>query len=254
MIEWSEAHLAIRGMVRKFIEAEIVPNLKELEHGDMPPYDVLRKMFAAFGMRDMAEMRVAKAISRAQKRASGSHEDKPERMASGDELAMQVIPIIELSRYCPGMVTALGVSVGLTANTIMSKGTPRQIERWATDLLTLDKVGAWAITEPGSGSDAFGSMKANARRADGGYVLNGSKTFITNGPYADTIVFICKLDDKVVSFVLDRGTKGLEQSKPLRKMGLHSSPTGELFLDEVFVEKDRLLGETEEISYRTGAK
>jgi alkylation response protein AidB-like acyl-CoA dehydrogenase len=252
MIEWSEAHLAIRGMVRKFVEAEIVPKLKELEHGDLPPYDVLRKMFAAFGMRDMAQMRVEKAVARANKRAAGEH--KPERMVSGDELAMQVIPIIELSRYCPGMVTALGVSVGLTANTIMAKGTPRQIERWAKDLLTLDKVGAWAITEPGSGSDAFGSMKASARRADGGYVLNGSKTFITNGPYADTIVFICKLDEKVVSFVLDRGTKGLEQSKPLRKMGLHSSPTGELFLDEVFVEKERLLGETEEISYRTGAK
>ena len=69
-------------------------------------------------------------------------------------------------------------------------------------------------------------------------MLNGSKTFITNGPYADTIIFICKLDDgstppkdrKVLSFILDRGTPGLTQSKPLRKMGLHSSPTGELYL------------------------
>jgi alkylation response protein AidB-like acyl-CoA dehydrogenase len=128
-------------------------------------------------------------------------------------------------------------------------------------LLTLDKIGAWAITEPGSGSDAFGQMKASARRDGDGYVLNGNKTFITNGPYADTIVFICKLDEnndprerKVLSFVLERGTKGLEQTKPLRKMGLHSSPTGELFLSDVFVEKERLLGETEEVSYRTGAK
>ena len=79
-----------------------------------------------------------------------------------------------------------------------------------------------------------------ARRDGDEYVLNGSKTFITNGPYADTIVFICKLDDgnepadrKVVQFVLDSGMPGLEQSKPLRKMGLHSSPTGELFLDDV---------------------
>src|SRR4029077_11738521 len=114
-----------------------------------------------------------------------------------EQVAMQMSSIIELSRYCPGMVTALGVSVGLTANTIMSRGTPRQIERWAKDLLTLDKIGAWAITEPGSGSDAFGSMKSTARRVDGGYVLSGSKTFITNGPFADTIVFICKLDEKV---------------------------------------------------------
>jgi hypothetical protein len=153
------------------------------------------------------------------------------------------------------------VSAGLTAGTILSKGTRAQKERWAKDLLTLDKIGAWAITEPGSGSDAFGAMKATARRKDGGYVLNGNKTFITNGPYADTIVFICKLDEdndprerKVLSFVLDKGMAGLEQSRPLRKMGLHASPTGELFLSDVFVEKDRLLGESEERSYRTGAK
>ena len=135
----------------------------------------------------------------------------------------------------------------------MSKGTIAQKERWALDLLTLDKVGAWAITEPNSGSDAFGSMQSTARRDGDEYVLKGSKTFITNGPYADTIVFICKLDEgnapedrKVVQFVLDKGMPGLEQSKPLRKMGLHSSPTGMLFLDDVRVGRDRLLGESEE--------
>jgi alkylation response protein AidB-like acyl-CoA dehydrogenase len=107
-------------------------------------------------------------------------------------------------------------------------------------------------------------MKSTARRDPdnpGGYVLNGSKTFITNGPYADTIVFICKLDDgsapkdrKVLTFVLDRGMAGLEQSKPLRKMGIHSSPTGQLFLQDVKVGKDRLLGETETQPARAGTK
>ena len=79
----------------------------------------------------------------------------------------------------------------------------------------MDKIGAWAITEPDSGSDAFGSMKATARRDGDEYVLNGSKTFITNGPYADTIVFICKLDEgnppaerTVLQFVLDSGHGG----------------------------------------------
>ena len=136
----------------------------------------------------------------------------------------------------------------LTAAAVMGKGTIEQKERWGLDLLTLDKVGAWAITEPGSGSDAFGSMKSTARRDGDEYVLNGSKTFITNGPHADTIVFICKLDEgnppaerKILSFVLDKGMPGLEQSKPLRKMGMHSSPTGELFLDDVRVGIDRLI-------------
>src|SRR4029079_19420767 len=141
-----------------------------------------------------------------------------------------------------GMVTALGVSMGLTARAILSRGTREQKEKWALPLLTLEKIGAWAITEPPSASDAFGAMRSTARRDGDGYVLNGSKTFITNGPYADSIVFICKLDEgndpkdrKIVSFVLDKGMPGLEQSKPLRKMGMHSSPTGQLFLDDVRV-------------------
>jgi alkylation response protein AidB-like acyl-CoA dehydrogenase len=164
-----------------------------------------------------------------------------------------MLPIIELCKCSPGMVTAMGVSVGLTSAAIMSKGTITQKKRWARDIATMDKIGAWAITEPGSGSDAFGSMASTARRDGDEYILNGSKTFITNGPYADTIVFICKLDEgnppeerKVVQFVLDSGMPGLEQSKPLRKMGLHSSPTGMLFLDDVRAGKDRLLGESEQ--------
>jgi acyl-CoA dehydrogenase len=156
-----------------------------------------------------------------------------------------------LCRCSPGMVTAMGVSVGLTAAAINGKGTIAQRKRWARDIATMEKIGAWAITEPNSGSDAFGSMQATARRDGDEFVLNGSKTFITNGPYADTTVFICKLDEgndpserRVVQFVLDRGMPGFEQSKPLRKMGMHSSPTGMLFLDDVRVGFDRLLGET----------
>jgi alkylation response protein AidB-like acyl-CoA dehydrogenase len=264
MIEWSEAHLMVRDMVRKFVEAEIVPHLEDLEHGDMPPYDVMRKLVRTMGVDEAARMRYESMKRKAleggddngSRKAEGGH-------AAGDAVAMQMIPIIELSRYCPGMVTAMGVSMGLTSAAIMSKGTWAQKDRWALPLMTLEKIGAWAITEPGSGSDAFGSMKATARRDGDDYLLNGQKTFITNGPYADTIVFICKLDEgradardrKVVSFILDKGMPGLQQSKPLRKMGMHSSPTGELFLDDVRVGRDRLMGESEEAAGgREGAK
>jgi acyl-CoA dehydrogenase len=261
MIEWSETHLAIRDVVRRFVEAEIKPKLEELEHGELPPYEILRKLFQTFGLRDMAITNFERQMKREREGKAARPEADDDANPRAEDLGMRLIPVIELSRYCPGMVTALGVSVGLTAGTVMSRGTTRQKERWAKDLLTLDKVGAWAITEPTSGSDAFGSMRASARRTDGGYLLNGNKTFITNGPHADTIVFICKLDEdndpktrKVLSFVLDRGMKGLVQSKPLRKMGLHSSPTGELFLEDVFAESDRLLGETETVEYRSGVK
>lgn len=251
MFEWNESQLMIRDTVRRFVEEEIAPNVQELEHGDMPPYDILRKMYVAFGMGEMARARFEKQVAaekRGEKRKAPSGPKDPS--AQADQAAATLIPIIELCRYCPGMVTALGVSVGLTASAILSKGTTEQKERWALDLLTLDKIGAWAITEPGSGSDAFGGMRSSARREGDEFVLNGSKTFITNGPHADTTVFICKLDEsdvdprdrKILNFVLDRGMPGFEQSGPLRKMGMHSSPTGELFLKDVRVGLDRLLG------------
>ena len=248
MIEWSEEQQMVRQAVRQFVEKEIKPNLEELEHGDTPPYEILRKLYRTFGMDAMARDSFEKRLA-----GDGGR--------GGGDPAFMMIPIIELCHYCPGMVTAMGVSVGLTAAAIMSKGTTAQKRRWALDLLTLDKIGAWAITEPGSGSDAFGGMLSTARRDGDEYVLNGSKTFITNGPYADTVVFICKLDEgndpkerKVLNFVLDRGMPGFEQSKPLRKMGMHSSPTGELFLSDVRVGRDRLIGETEDIPSRSGAK
>ena len=253
MHEWSDEHQMLQTAMRDFIAKEVLPLKEDLEHGDLPPYDVLRKLYRTFGMDELARATFAQRMERERRVAAGEVEEAPAKREGGSDPAYTMIPIIELCRHCPGMVTAMGVSVGLTSAAIMSRGTIAQKQRWALDLLTLDKVGAWAITEPNSGSDAFGSMLSTARRDGDEYLLNGSKTFITNGPYADTIVFICKLDEgnptaerKIVSFVLDSGMPGLEQSKPLRKMGMHSSPTGELFLSDVRVGRDRLIGETED--------
>ena len=152
---------------------------------------MIRKLYRTFGLDVMARESAKKAIER---KANGGA--APERAeGGGGGAAMTMIPIIELCHYCPGIVTALGVSTGLAGGTIMKSGTPAQMERWGLDLMTLDKVGAWAITEPDSGSDALGGMKSTAVRDGDEYVINGNKTFITNGPYADTIVFYAKLDD-----------------------------------------------------------
>jgi alkylation response protein AidB-like acyl-CoA dehydrogenase len=147
------------------------------------------------------------------------------------------------------------VSTGLGGATILSRGTLAQQQRWVPDIVSLRKIACWAITEPDSGSDAFGGMKTYVRRDGEDYILNGQKTFITNGPFADTLVVYAKLDEgdgtpsrdrKVLTFVLDAGMEGLTQGKPFKKMGLHASPTGELFFDNVRLGRDRLLGETEE--------
>ncbi|MEV5830654.1 acyl-CoA dehydrogenase family protein [Spirillospora sp. NPDC052242] len=256
MIEWSDEDLMIRDAVRDWIDAEVRPNLDALESGELPPYDIIRGLYKTFGMDELARSSF-KARMEKERAAAAGGTDASDDDGDGDDAgtgrggnaAMSMIPIIELCKVAPGLVSAMGVGLGLAAGTIMKRGTVEQKERWALDLLTMEKVGAWAITEPNSGSDAFGGMQATARKVGDEYVLNGSKTFITNGPYADTIVFYCKLDEdgveprdrEILTFVLDTGMDGLEQSKPLRKMGLHSSPTGELFLNDVRAGADRLL-------------
>lgn len=268
MIEWSESQRMIQKMVRDFVEKEIAPQIDAIEYEGVPPYDILRKMIKTFGMDAMAKMEFDKQIAREEAAARGEVKEKKERAEgfnamAAEEAAMRMIPIIEICRYAQGLVTAMGVSVGLGGGAIMSKGTIEQKKRWALPLLTLEKVGAWAISEPNSGSDAFGQMKTVARRdGKGGYIINGSKTWITNGPYADTIILICKLDEpgvdpkdrKIVSFILDKGMPGLEQSKPFKKMGIGSSPTGELFLNDVHCGSERLMGGSEDGYGRSGAK
>jgi alkylation response protein AidB-like acyl-CoA dehydrogenase len=128
----------------------------------------------------------------------------------------------------------------------MAKGTMEQKEKWALPVFTLEKIGAWALTEPGAGSDAFGSMKTIARKADGGWRISGQKTFITNAPYADQFVVYARIADgergDVRAFIVERSAKGLATGAPFKKMGMHASPTGEVFLDDVFVPEDQVLG------------
>src|SRR5512139_855806 len=195
MIDWSDEELMVRDAVRGWIDAEVRRRLDELDSGELPPYDLIRKLYKTFGMDELArssfEARAAREEGGQAGAGSGGgagNEDDGGSGGGGGNAAFSMLPVIELCKVSPGMVSAMGVSLGLAAGTIMKRGTAEQRRRWALDLLTFEKVGAWAITEPDSGSDAFGGMKATARKVGDEYVLNGAKTFITNGPYADTIV------------------------------------------------------------------
>jgi alkylation response protein AidB-like acyl-CoA dehydrogenase len=250
--------VAIQDAIRQFVDAEIRPHREGLEFGDLPPYDILRKLWKTFGIDAMASDAIGKLIAREREGkpsgGGGSGGRESGALGIGGQAGMGVILVKELCRVSPGLVGAFGVSLGLGASTILARGTLAQKERWVPPLVTLEKIAAWALTEPGSGSDAFGSMKTTVRRDGQDYVLNGQKTFITNGPYADTVVVYAKLDDgetpardrPILTFVLDSGMPGLTQGAPFRKMGFHSSPTGELFFDNVRLGADRLLGESEE--------
>lgn len=263
MLEWSDVDIAVRDAVREFVDKEIRPHLDALESGEMEPYPIIRKLFATFGIADMARESLNKRLDRLRAGTESPGKSSGGGMFGGSgSPGMGFVVISELCRVSMGVVTGMGVSLGLTVPTIMSRGTLAQQERWLPDLVTYDKIGAWAITEPDSGSDAFGGMKSYVVRDGDDYILNGQKTFITNGPDADVVVVYAKLDEgdptvdkrdrKVLTFVLDKGMDGFVQSKPFRKMGIHSSRTGELFFNDVRLGRDRLLGETEDNSAGDG--
>ncbi|GAA2068892.1 acyl-CoA dehydrogenase family protein [Williamsia deligens] len=249
MYEWSDEDLMIRDALRGFIDKEVRPHLDELETGVLPPYDIARKLYTTFGVDQMAREGLEKELE-----SEATGEAKPGAVSGGMGDSTFMLLNTELAGVSLGIIASLGVCQ-LTVGTIRSKGTLAQKKRWLPELVTLEKIGAWAITEPDSGSDALGGMKTTVKRDGDDYILKGQKTFITNGPYADTIVVFAKLDEgdgtpirdrKVLSFVLDKGMEGLTQGKPFKKMGMMSSPTGELFFDNVRVSPDRLLGETED--------
>ncbi|MGZ4583986.1 MAG: acyl-CoA dehydrogenase family protein [Mycobacterium sp.] len=260
MIEWSDADLMVRDAVRQFIDKEIRPHLDELETGAMSPYPIARKLFSQFGLDTMAAESVKSMLERERAKEAGeAHNEKPDGAGGFGGMAAQAsmvaMMVSELAGVSIGLLSTVSVSLGLGATTIMSRGTLAQKERWLPELMTLEKIAAWAITEPDSGSDAFGGMKTHVKRDGEDYILNGQKTFITNGPYADVLVVYAKLDDgssvdkrnrPVLVFVLDSGMPGLTQGKPFKKMGMMSSPTGELFFDNVRLGRDRLLGESEQ--------
>lgn len=266
MIEWSESDELIRESVREFIDKEVEPHRDGLESGELSPYPIARTLFSEFGL-DVVAAEAIKTIldkERLKAAAIAAGEPKPEKRGGasdglGDlagQVSMAAVLVSELAGVSIGLLSTIGVSIGLGAATIMSRGTLAQKERWLPELVTLEKIACWAITEPDAGSDAFGGMKTYVKRDGADYILNGQKTFITNGPDADVLIVYAKLDEddptmdrrnrKVLTFVLDSGMPGLTQGKAFKKMGMMSSPTGELFFDNVRITADRLLGETEE--------
>lgn len=264
MHEWSDMDLAVRESVREWIDKNVRPIQDELETGALPPFDMARKLFADFGLDTMAGEAVDKLLAAERKRAARTPEeraaragrtgkDEPASLLGGMEGAdsMGAVLLSELAGVSLGAVVSMGVSIGLGAGTIAAKGTLEQKERWLRKIVTAEHIAAWAITEPESGSDAFGGMRTTVRRDGDEFVLSGHKTFTTCGPYADVIVVYAKLDEgdgtplrdrQVLTFVLDKGMEGLTQSQPFKKMGIMSSPTGELFFDNVRLGMDRLLG------------
>ena len=170
----------------------------------------------------------------------------PEEYGGGgmDHTAFAIL-IEEVARVCASTAVIIDVHTSVGMEPILNFGSEGQKQRWLPRLASGEILGAFALTEPGAGSDAA-SLRTSARKVDGGYVLNGSKTFITNLGRAGTYIVMARSGGPgaagVSAFVVEADATGLRCGQPFQKMGLNGSPTGELFLEDCVVGVDALLG------------
>ena len=149
----------------------------------------------------------------------------------------------EVERVDSGYRSMLSVQSSLVMYPIYTFGTEAQREKYLPKLATGELIGCFGLTEPDHGSDP-GSMKTRARTVDGGYRLSGSKTWISNSPFADVFVVWAKDDDqKIRGFILEKGMDGLTTPKIEGKFSLRASPTGQIAIDEVFVPAENIFPE-----------
>lgn len=147
----------------------------------------------------------------------------------------------EIERVDSGYRSMMSVQSSLVMYPIYAYGTEQQREKYLPKLATGEWVGCFGLTEPDAGSDP-GSMKTRAKTVDDGYLLSGSKMWISNSPIADVFVVWAKTDDGIIrGFILDKGMKGLSAPKIEGKLALRASITGEIVMDEVFVPEDQLM-------------
>lgn len=148
----------------------------------------------------------------------------------------------ELSKYDPGFCLAYLAHSMLFVNNFFYAGNDAQREKWLPKTITGEHVGAMGMSEPGAGTDVLG-MASNAKRQGDYYVLNGSKTWITNGPQADVYQVYAKVDGKVTAFVLERGMEGFTNGNKIDKCGMRASSMCELYFENVKVPVFNRLGE-----------
>jgi isovaleryl-CoA dehydrogenase len=153
----------------------------------------------------------------------------------------------ELMRGCISTGNTYGAHAILCTESIFRNGNEAQRRRFLPDLIAGKKIGALALTEPGAGSDAL-SLKCRAEKKGDAYILNGSKTFITNGPVADVAIVYTKTNpaagqNGISAFIVEAGFSGFTRGKPMKKLGVRGSPTGELFFEDCPVPAENLLGE-----------
>jgi len=219
----------IQRVVREFAAAEVAPRAREWDERGEFPWEVVRKL-GPLGIMGISV---------------------PEELGGAGMGALATAVVVEeVARQDGSLALTVASHNGLGTGHILRFGTDAQRRRWLPPLAAGEKLAAWGLTEPGSGSDAAGMLTHAERRGDG-WVLNGSKTFITQGTVGDTFVVLAKTDAArrqhgITAFVVEKGARGFAQRPIHGKLGMRSSDTGELVLEEVEVPDDQRIGEVNE--------
>src|SRR5438105_14551530 len=155
-----------------------------------------------------------------------------------------------IGRANGAIAMSFGAHRNLCAHNILRNGTEQQKQRYLPKLASTEMIGGLGLTEPNAGSDAMG-IQTTARPTDGGYLLNGTKVFITNGPIANVLVLYAKTRPEagsrgITAFIFETETPGFRVARKLEKLGMHGSPTGELVFEDAFVPEENVLGKVNE--------
>jgi alkylation response protein AidB-like acyl-CoA dehydrogenase len=224
--ELSEEQQLIRDSVKDFVERHVAPTVKERDASKEFPHEIVQKLA------DQGFMGIV----------------HPEKYGGGGVGHVSFcLAIEEIARWDASLALTVASHTSLASGHIALAGNESQKEKYLTPLAKGEKLGAWCLTEPGSGSDASG-MKTTAVKKDDHWVLNGSKIFITQGSVGDTYVVLAKTDpDKgtkgISAFIVEGEWDGVEPGKKMEKMGMNSSDTTEVVFEDVKVPEENLLGE-----------
>lgn len=216
----------LRASVRALCDKELAPRAAEIDRHDSFPRDLWPK-FGELGLHGITV--------------------EEQWGGSGLGYLAQCVALEEISRVSASVGLSYGAHANLCINQIRRWGSDAQRAKYLPGLIAGEHLGALAMSEPGAGSDVM-SLKLRARQADGGYRLDGTKFWITNGPGADVLVVYATVDPAlgskgVTAFLVERGDAGFSCAQKLDKLGMRGSETGELVFEDCFLPTDRVLGE-----------
>jgi alkylation response protein AidB-like acyl-CoA dehydrogenase len=223
--EYSDEQQQLRKSVREFAEREILPHVMEWDEASHFPLETIKELGRLGLMGSIFPV---------------------EYGGAGMGYVDYVIAIEELSRVDGSVGIIVAAHTSLCSNHIFLAGTEEQKRKYVLKLATGEFIGAWGLTEPGAGSDA-GSARMTAVRQGNHWVLNGTKTFCTNGHYADVVVVLAVTDKTahthgLSAFIVEKGTKGFKPGKKENKLGLRASDTAELIFEDCVIPAENLLG------------